>query len=230
MEQVANHYGIPSIDLGIEVMKREQAGTLLFKGNSSGTGVMLFTKDGTHPTDAGHDLYNEVIARSFLKMQKKSHRSTLGRMKPRLFENPFEKGALIPVESVSKSTGWKAVDVLKDSVYTRDRFRTDRMLRGAYKCTNAGESLIVSWEGTTLAFNDITQNRPVVIEIVLDDEKTITITRPQDSPEHMYSRCKFLPQLPNGMHTAKLTVKSIPEGESYYIGQFLQAGPLEQNY
>jgi lysophospholipase L1-like esterase len=226
MEQVANHYGIPSIDLGVEVMKREQAGTLLFKGNVAENGVLLFTKDGTHPTDGGHNLYTEVIIRSLLKMETTALRSNKSRMKPQLFENPFEKGVLIPVESVSKSAGWKLVDVLKDPVYTRDKFRTDRMLRGAYKCSTAGESMIVSYEGTAFGINDITQGKPVVIEIVLDGDSTITLTRPQDSPEYLYARCIFLPQLLNGKHIAELTVKFIPEGGSYYVGQFLQAGPL----
>ena len=226
LEQVANHYGIPSIDLGVEVMKRESAGTLLFKGNSAENGVLLFTKDGTHPTEAGHDLYTEVIVRSLLKIKTTANRNTEGRMKRQLFENPFEKGVLIPVESVSKSAGWKQVDSFKDSVYTRDKVRTDRMLRGAYKCSTVGESMIIPYEGTTLGINDITHGKPVIIEIVLDGDKTITLTRPQDSPKNLYARSVFLPQLSKGNHTAKLTVKFIPEGEFYYIGQFLQAGPL----
>jgi lysophospholipase L1-like esterase len=226
MEEVANHYGIPSIDLGIEIMKREQDGTLLFKGDKSENGILLFSQDGTHPTNAGHDIYTDVLVRSLMKMRSASLTGRESVMPPQLFEKPYEKGALIPVESVSKSTGWQLVDIKRDTIYTKDRGRTNGMLRGAYKCSKAGESMTVSFEGTMFGMNDLTQGNPVIIEIVIDDKIAITKTRPQDSPLNLYSRNFLFPLPSDGKHTATLTVKSIPEGESYYVGEFLQAGPL----
>ena len=70
METVANAYGIPTIDLGVEIAKREKAGTLVFKSNTPVEGKLVFSSDGVHPGDAGHDLYRDVIARSMLKMKE----------------------------------------------------------------------------------------------------------------------------------------------------------------
>ena len=57
METVANAYGIPSIDLGVEIAKREKAGDLIFKGNAPVEGKLVFSKDGTHPGNEGHEVY-----------------------------------------------------------------------------------------------------------------------------------------------------------------------------
>ena len=57
METVANAYGIPSIDLGVEIAKREKAGDLIFKSNAPVSGKMVFSKDGVHPGNEGHEVY-----------------------------------------------------------------------------------------------------------------------------------------------------------------------------
>jgi len=225
MEQLADYYGIPSIDLGIEVFRQEQDGKLQFKGDNPENGKLLFSKDGTHPTDAGHGLYTEVLARCLEKMDT-ANRSTPGKMPPPLFSQPWEKGALIPVERISKSSGWETVDIRNDPVYVNDRTRTDAMLRGAVKCSAAGESITLSWEGTTLGFNDIPYGNPVVLEALIDGTNTVTLTRTQNDMKKKFARYCFLPQQKSGPHTLTLTVKELPEGQSFYLGQFMQAGPL----
>jgi hypothetical protein len=69
METVANTYGIPSIDLGVAIANREQTGGLVFKNDGPVAGKMVFSKDGTHPGDEGHEVYKEIIARSMLAMK-----------------------------------------------------------------------------------------------------------------------------------------------------------------
>ena len=224
MEEVANYYRLPTIDMGIEVMERETAGTLIFKTSEAKEGLLNFSKDGVHPGDAGHELYTDVITRNILKMDNQSNLGTKHSFKPRLFENPFEQGGMIPIEKCKKSAGWMQVDTLMDSIYTKDKLRTAGMLRGANKCTKAGETIEVKWKGTTLAINDLTQNQPVTISVSIDGNPAITLSRPQNSPNAKYARCKFLPEVKNGKHTAKLNVIEIPVGETYYVGQFLQAG------
>ena len=69
METVANAYGIPTIDLGVEIARREKEGSLVFKSDQPVEGKLVFSKDGVHPGDAGHDLYRDVIVRSMQKMK-----------------------------------------------------------------------------------------------------------------------------------------------------------------
>lgn len=85
MEAVADHYGIPSIHMGIEAAQLEKEGKLVMKDpkaqmtavsgdqvNFDGkelptneAGVIVFAKDGVHPyTETGHHLYMRAIQRS----------------------------------------------------------------------------------------------------------------------------------------------------------------------
>ncbi len=94
METVADHYDIPSINLGLEVAALEKSGALLMKSEDAhlervsgnelnlqadlprdAQGRIIFSKDGVHPyLDTGHALYMAVIARSLgqLPLQGKS--------------------------------------------------------------------------------------------------------------------------------------------------------------
>ncbi len=73
MEAVAEHYGIPSFNFGIEIARRVRAGTLVMSAPASVAadalgrdpeGRLIFTRDNTHPTEAGHRLYAERLARA----------------------------------------------------------------------------------------------------------------------------------------------------------------------
>ena len=85
MEAIADHYGVPSIHLGIEAAELEKAGKLVMKdpdaqmtavsGNDvnfdgeklpmTKDGIIVFAKDGVHPyTSTGHQLYVKAIQRS----------------------------------------------------------------------------------------------------------------------------------------------------------------------
>ena len=73
MEAVADHYGLPSIHLGLEIARLEAAGRLVFQGTLPATDAgraalgdrMLFSEDGVHPlVETGHVVYGEVLARS----------------------------------------------------------------------------------------------------------------------------------------------------------------------
>ncbi|MFC2111745.1 GDSL-type esterase/lipase family protein [Bacteroidota bacterium] len=229
LEEVANYYGIPSIDMGIEIVKQEAAGTLVFKSDIQKEGIITFSRDGIHPGNDGHEIYTEVISRNFLEMDKIYPKQPKNKIKPKLYENAWELGTLIPIEKTEKSAEWIPVDIQKDSIYRKDFRRTNGMLRGAVKCTEPGGVIEIEWEGTTLGMHDLTQNNTMVIEVQIDGGETMTYPRPQDSPRQLYARFAFFPELKNGKHTAKLTVKELPKGESYYVGQFLQAGTKSVN-
>ena len=224
METVANAYGIPSIDLGVEIAKRERAGQLIFKGDAAVAGKLVFSKDGVHPGNEGHDVYRDVIARSMLAMQSqrqpKSHRLPVP-----LESRCWESASLVPIAKVGLSSGWKAVDRTTDAIYREDFGRTDAMLRGAMKCDQAGQTITVKWNGTTIGFSDIPQGSGMEVEVTIDHALApITIKRPQTERIRRYARFFYLPEQSPGEHTAILRVKRLPEGTSYYVGQILVIG------
>ncbi len=73
MEMLAEHYRIPSINLAVRVVELERQGKLIYKSDEPAPeGVIRFSKDGVHPLDKGHQIYNEVIADAVTAMRKTS--------------------------------------------------------------------------------------------------------------------------------------------------------------
>ncbi len=77
-ERVAEHYGIPSIHLGLDVVRLWSAGELLFPGWHESkdkplpTDKIIFSFDGAHPTPEGHRYYTQAIQRSMPALQAAS--------------------------------------------------------------------------------------------------------------------------------------------------------------
>ena len=225
METAANAYGIPSIDLGVEIAKREKAGDLVFKSSDAVPGKLVFSKDGVHPGSEGHDVYRDVIARSMLAMK------SAGKPGPHLLPAPldarcWETASLLPLSKVMLSSGWTAVDTKTDAVYREDFGRTDAMLLGAFKCDKTGETLTLSWIGTTLGFSDIPHGTGMEVEATIDNAPPVTIRRPQTETKTRYARFFYLPEQAPGRHTAVVRIKQLPEGSSFYAGQVLVVGAL----
>jgi lysophospholipase L1-like esterase len=223
MEGIANLYGIPTIDLGVEIAKREKEGSLVFQSAAPVEGKLVFSGDGVHPGEAGHEVYRDVIARSLLQIKG----TTLAQdhtLPPALDPTCWETTALLPVTAANPSPGWTAVDTATDAVYGDDRGRTEGMLRGAMSCTRAGETFTVKWSGTTLGMSDIPYGEPCVVEAVVDGGTPFAVKRVQTEKIRKYARFWYLPELPPGEHTAVFTVKEIPAGARVYVGQFLVVG------
>jgi lysophospholipase L1-like esterase len=224
METVANAYGIPSIDLGVEIAKREKAGQLIIKGDAAMAGKLVFSKDGVHPGNEGHDIYRDVIARSMLAMQSQGQPKA-HRLPAPLESRCWESASLVPIAKAGLSSGWKAVDRTTDAIYREDLGRTDAMLRGAMKCDKTGETITVKWNGTTIGFSDIPQGSGMEVEVTIDHARApITIKRPQLDRVRRYARFFYLPEQSPGEHTAVLRLKRLSEGTSYYAGQILVIG------
>ncbi len=222
METIANHYGIPSIDLGVEVAKREKAGSLIFKADSPVEGKLVFSRDGVHPGDAGHDLYREIIARSMKQILKHGAPADHSLPGP-LVETNWQVATLLPIRKAVLSDGWETVDVDDDPVYTESRGRTHAMLRGAVKCDRVGASVTVKWHGTNVGISDIPYGEPAVLEAVVDGGTPILVKRTQRESTK-YSRFWYLPSQTPGDHTVIFTVKELPAGQSFYMGQLLIVG------
>jgi lysophospholipase L1-like esterase len=224
METVANAYGIPSIDLGVEIARRELAGELIFKTNAPVAGKLVFSADGVHPGDAGHEVYRDIIARSMVALKPVAGVGP-HRLPAPLAPRCWEEAALLPVTNAVLSAGWTVVDPARDAVYRDDFGRTHAMLRGAVKCDRAGETITVKWHGTTLGFADIPQGNEIIVEITLDQSATpVVIKRPQTELNRRYARFFYLPEQAPGEHTAVLRVKNLPAGLSFYAGQVLVVG------
>ena len=223
METIANAYGIPSIDLGVEIARREKAKTLIFKAKGWQNGNLVFSEDGTHPQEAGHAIYRDTVVRSMFAMMPKNQAAAHPLPQP-LDPKHWQNAGTLAIGDAPRSAGWQPIDPAKDKIYGGSNGRTHQMLRGGVKCDSAGETITLRWNGTILGLSDIPQGDGMELEVTIDQQAPISLKRPQTDPRQPYSRFFYLPEQAPGAHTTVIRVKSLPAGLSYYLGQFLVIG------
>lgn len=117
MEKVAEHYGIPSFNFGVEVARRITGGTLVMtaaateaadaKGNDP-TGRLIFTRDKVHPTEAGHRLYAERLGLAlpeFLRASDTKPHALPAALSP----NHWQRARVVLVADTTRDARWRAV-------------------------------------------------------------------------------------------------------------------------
>ena len=158
MEAVADHYGIPSIHLGLEVVARITAGTLVFQAAKPTTDAeraaigsrLVFSEDNTHPLDAGHQLYTEVIARH-LPALLAGGTAAAHALAPALEADNYQRATILPLERAHPGVGWTKLDPASDPVGKHFAER----LPGLYRADAPGTKLSFRFKGTAASIYDL---------------------------------------------------------------------------
>ncbi|MBN8218684.1 MAG: SGNH/GDSL hydrolase family protein [Spirochaetes bacterium] len=183
MELVADHYGIPSIHMGLEAVRLEGEGKLLMKAPEaklervSGEelnqaskvavgpdGKIPFSKDGVHPyTDTGHQLYEEAIERSVPAIVKASgaaapYTALKAPMDPKNLENTV----MLTMDKAQMSGPWKKMPV-DDGLGKSFSNRMDSLWKG-----EPGAVLSFKWRGTAAKVYDLLGPDCGSLEITVD--------------------------------------------------------------
>jgi len=219
METVANYYGIPSIDMGIEVVKLLDEGKLIFKSSDPVEGKIVFSKDGTHPIEEGIQIYTDVVTRNLMKMEDNA--ASLSHQLPEPIDaKNFEYPTIHTVDEVTKSTNWILNDNDTDPIFRSDRWRSAYVLNKIIKCGVVGETLTFDWEGFALCITTIPQGNQMEIEVSTDGGTPKAFTLEQTSATDFGPVMLYPPQVANGKHTTTVKIKALPNSESFYFGQF----------
>ncbi len=211
MEGVADHYGIPSIHMGLEVARLEKMGKVIFKAPKPKTaeekaavvGKVLFSKDGVHPyTDSGHPLYLAAIVRSMMRIKG------TGRPGPHAVPAPLQKdnwedARMVPLEQLKLSPDWRRLDPTRDGLAKRFGHR----LPGLWKADKPGETLRFRFRGKAAAIYDLVGPDCGQIIVRLDDRPPVV--RPRFDAYctyHRLSKLQIAAGLPDGVHSVICTV------------------------
>ena len=227
MEDVCNAYGIPSIDMGFEVVRRIDAGTMVFRSDKRDETRFVFAHDACHPVPKGHEIYRDVIAKGVEMMLAEKRDPAPHAIPAPLRPNPFVDCTLLPCEKFLPAADWTDVDFDKDPVYRSDYHRTCAMLRGGRWTAKEGATFSLTFTGTTVGLSDIPQDKEMVMTASVDGGKPIEFKRLRSSEPRLHSRFFFLPLQPFGRHTVTFTVKIVPEGQRFFCGQALIAGTVD---
>jgi len=231
-ERVAQHYGIPSIQLGTDVVRRLDKGELIFTGPRSGgdTGdkALVFAYDSCHPSPAGHRLYADTIARSIETMAGVGE-AGLHPLPPPLHANNSEYASPIPPRSVRMSGGWHRADPATDPVAKEFAGRFQEI----WVSDAPGETVSFRFSGDTLMLYDIMGPGVGSYAVSLNDSEPRVVSR-ADTWRHEYY-VTLADDLSADVHTVTLeTLSPDPQSDTtansdhatWYLGWILLTGRL----
>jgi len=216
MEKVADHYGIPSITLGMEVAKLAKAGKLLWKAPLPKTDAdkaalgdkFVFAGDGVHPHDStGQVLYAQAIVRSLPALAIANNTPTPHVSNLALDPANWERATLVPITAARLSDG-----------IVRDAMKTDGYAKGwasrlpaMVRLTQPGQSIEFKFKGTHCAVYDIIGPAGGMVAVTLDGKALKPVQR--IDAYCTYSRlASFVvgTDLPEGVHTVRLELTADP--------------------
>jgi lysophospholipase L1-like esterase len=247
MEEVAEHYGIPSIHLGYDVMRLLQEGKLVFTApKEENKYKIVFTSDNVHPlSESGHPLYAATITRRLSEIAgyavKKPHV-----LPDPIFEDCWEKGTVVSMETINKDATWEALPAGHPTMQIYNRF-FDRLYKG-----KAGSRFSFRFKGTVIGLYDFVGPKSPILNVTIDGEKKEVMRFDKHSSYGRMSYTILADNLKNGIHQADIEVsgkpidkaevfKSAPanleklqaspelfDGIEYTIGGLLIVGELEK--
>lgn len=253
MERVADHYGIPSIHMGIEVAQLAKDDKLLMKGTLPKTDAektiankIIFSPDGVHPfPETGHELYLKAIIRSLPAIRKASGSAGKHELKAPLTADNYEHAKMIPITAATLSAGVRAMDPKTDDLAKRFANRVTTL----HKASQPGDTVTIRFKGTRIAIYDVIGPDCGQVTITVDDKPPVT--RPRFDAYCTYHRLATLvigTELPDAVHTVRIEVHGDQpdkekilaqrnekidkperfEGRSFYPAAILVVGELER--
>jgi len=212
MESIANHYGIPSIHMGLEVAKLAKEGKLVWKGalpkteaeKEAAKGQFIFAPDSVHPhVETGHELYLQAIVRSLEPIQKAGAEARPHQVAAPFSPTNYELAQMLPITEAIMSSGFAALDPVTDAFGKRWANRMTSLHRGA----KPGETIIFKFKGTRCAIYDVIGPESGQITITLDDQTPRLVSR-FDSycTSHRLSMVLIGSELPDAVHTVKIEI------------------------
>ena len=230
MEKIADHYGIPTIHLGMEVAKLAKDGKLVWKAPLTKTDderkalgdKFVFAPDGVHPhVDTGHELYLQAIVRSLEPIAaasaakssiQKTHGLTVEGTNyfnaPHTLPAPFiatnfENAKLLPISEATLSKGFTHLDPVKDDFGKRWANRMTSLHKGS----QPGETISFKFKGTRAAVYDIIGPDCGQVIVTLDSQPPKIVARIDAyGTSHRLGTLMIGADLPDEVHTVKIEI------------------------
>ncbi len=210
LEQVAQHYKIPSIDFGPEIVSRIDAGSLVFKGTSAEPGVVLFSRDGVHPGTEGHAIYTGIIKRSFARMFAAGAEPAPHSIPSPLDPGNWEQAGMAdPAPMLCGEKGWKterwnSSRVVKKFQELWGNIDCERIVPALNEARSPGAALEFTFEGTVFGFFDIGGPETGSVRITLDDGVPFEVSRFNRFCYRYRPQYYLSEELPAGKHCVRI--------------------------
>lgn len=182
MEKIADHYGIPTIHMGMEVARLAKEGSLIWRaplpkddaGKKAVAGKFIFAPDSVHPhVETGHELYLDAIRRSLPAIQAASGKPVPHRIGEPFVKDHYQSARLLPVSQAELSPGFRKLDPVTDAFGKRWAKR----LPGLHQAASPGDILTFKFKGTRCSIFDVIGPDCGQVVITLDDQAPRTVPR-----------------------------------------------------
>lgn len=224
MERVAEHYGIPSIHMGMEVAKLANAGKLEWKAKLPKTDAekaalgdkFIFAPDSVHPhPETGHELYLQAIARSLPAIQSASGKPAPHTLGAPLVADHYEHAKLVPIREAKLSAGFAELEPSKDAMARRFT-----RMKALHQAAKPGETITFQFKGTRAAIYDVIGPDCGQVLVTLDDQPPKTV--PRFDAHCTYHRLATLligSDLPDQVHTVKIEISPTQPDKAKILAQ-----------
>lgn len=208
LEQIANHYAIPSIHLGFRISSLMQEGKMSGVLNKSAAqSIPAFTKDGVHPTREGGNEYALTIDAAFSQWQDSGIASASSRLKEALDTDNWENAVALDPASFKKIRGWKTSKV----PYPFEYIGKGKWVNSLFAAEDSKSYIRFEFEGTQLGIFDIGGPEVGQLEVIIDGNSS-KFNRFNKYCNNRYRGQYFLMDVPPGRHIIELKVASdIPD-------------------
>jgi len=215
LEEIAYHYGIPSIHMGLYPSFLEKSGKLIWKGSTaSGKKKIVFSEDGIHPLPVGGNLYAASIARAFIKMRENGHITLHYVPVPLIADNWQDATMLTPQNLATFSKGWIAIDPNKfDSLKSFKPWFPVIM-----KSAKPGSSFSFRFRGNMVGLFDVGGPEMGALILQVDGKKIKELNRFNRYCNNRYrGQCSFV-SLPAGEHTVRFILSPDKLNKTIILG------------
>lgn len=207
MEEVADHYQIPSIHFGVRVAAMESSGELVFKApkpsNLSETRPMVFSSEGVHPhAETGHRLYTDAIARSWPAIWNAGSGPLAHDLPTPMRADNWELASQVAITADMLHGTWNELD---ETNSLKKRFQ--RNMPHLFQAKEPGASLVFTFDGITAAIFDLVGPDGGQLSVQLDDRASVSVNRIDGyCTYHRMSKFSVASDLPAGRHTVRITL------------------------
>jgi len=208
MEQIADKYGIPTVNFGREVCRQIAAGKLILKGSATEeNGVAVFSPDEVHPyPETGHVIYQQVLAKAIDEMAEQKMKPRKHKLSRPISDDYFAHTNLIDFEKADLKGNWKIVETDGHPLF--EKF--NKYLQTIGVGSETGSKLSLRFKGTAIGIYDIMGPNAGEVTVQIDDQEPKTLRR-FDAYCTYYRMNKILfDQLEDKEHTVTFTVNSDP--------------------
>ncbi|MCE5216833.1 right-handed parallel beta-helix repeat-containing protein [bacterium] len=230
-ERVSEHYGIPSINLGVRVEKLEREGKLVVKATAEEaaklTGKIVFSADGTRPSAAANQLYAQTIAEGLAQIAAASTAPTEALHVAALAKRPInannmERARQVPITADMLTGQWQKLSPL-DPLSRQFARHFDSI----WYTNTPGAKLTFRFKGTEAGFFNLMGPDTGIARMTVDG--TVVGTRQQVDPWSYYQRLSGLSiagGLPDTEHTVVVELlpdvpnRAVPIAESKKAGRY----------